>query len=63
MKYLARKVGDSVTVTDPLSGDTVVVTVLEIRGEYVRLGFKTPQGVTVHHREIWDEKQTEKLPA
>lgn len=38
-------------------GDDVVVTVLEVRGEVVRLGIKAPRAIQVHREEIYRELQ------
>ena len=35
-------------------GDDIEVTVVDIRGDKVRLGIRTPEAVTVHRKEIWD---------
>jgi carbon storage regulator len=32
----------------------IIVTVIEIRGDKVRLGFEHPEGTTVHRREVYD---------
>lgn len=34
-------------------GDDVVVTVLEVRGDQVRLGIKAPRSVPVHREEVY----------
>ena len=36
-------------------GDDVVITVLEVRGDQVRLGIKAPKSVSVHREEVWAE--------
>ena len=35
-------------------GDRIVVTVVEIRGDKVRLGIEAPKEVAVHRREVFD---------
>ena len=35
-------------------GDDIILTVIEIRGDKVRLGVEHPQGVTVHRREVYE---------
>jgi carbon storage regulator len=35
----------------------IVVTVLEVRGDQVRLGIKAPREVDVHRDEVWAELQ------
>ncbi len=34
--------------------DTIVVTVIDIRGEKIRLGIEAPREVPVHRREVHD---------
>jgi carbon storage regulator len=38
-------------------GDDVVVTVLDVRGEVVRLGITAPRSVQVHREEVYRELQ------
>jgi len=33
-------------------GDDIILTVIEVRGDKVRLGVEHPQRVTVHRREV-----------
>jgi carbon storage regulator len=35
-------------------GDDVVLTVIEIKGDKVRLGVEHPKGVTVHRQEVYE---------
>jgi carbon storage regulator len=49
---LTRRGGESVMV-----GDEVVVTVLDVRGDVVRLGIKAPRSIQVHREEIYRELQ------
>jgi carbon storage regulator len=48
MLILSRRPGESVMI-----GDGVTVTVLGVKGNQVRLGFKAPQDVPVHREEIY----------
>ena len=52
MLVLTRKPdsGDSSTIT---IGDGVEITVLEVRGDQVRLGITAPKDTPVHRKEIW----------
>jgi carbon storage regulator len=52
MLVLTRRPGESVMI-----GDDVVVTVLEVRGDVVRLGIKAPRSVQVHREEIYRQLQ------
>jgi carbon storage regulator len=38
-------------------GDEVVVTVLEVRGDVVRLGIQAPRSIQVHREEVYRELQ------
>ena len=49
MLVLARQKDQSIVI-----GDDVVVTVVDIRGDKVRLGINAPREVTVHRKEIYD---------
>jgi carbon storage regulator len=47
---LTRRANQSIVI-----GRDVVVTVLEIRGDQVRLGINAPRSVSVHREEVWLE--------
>jgi len=34
--------------------DNIVVTVIDIRGDKVRLGFEAPKNVPIHRREVYE---------
>ena len=55
MLILTRKVGETLMI-----GDEVNITVLEIRGNQVRIGINAPKDVAVHREEIYDRIQDEK---
>ena len=48
MLVLSRKNNQSIII-----GDDVVVTVVEIRGDKVRLGVEAPKSVPVHRDEVY----------
>lgn len=48
MLVLSRRVGESVVI-----GHDVVVTVLEVRGDVVRVGIDAPRSVQVHRSEVY----------
>ncbi len=55
MLVLTRKSQESVVVGGSESGEPVVtVTVLDIRGDKVRLGFEGSRAVPVHRLEVWE---------
>lgn len=35
-------------------GDDIEVTIVDIRGDRVRIGINAPKGITVHRKEVWD---------
>ncbi|MDE1047462.1 MAG: carbon storage regulator CsrA [Candidatus Nanopelagicales bacterium] len=49
MLVLSRKVGESIVI-----GDDVVVTILEIRGDLIRVGIDAPKRVKVHRSEVFE---------
>lgn len=58
MLYLTRKIGESVVI----NGD-IEVTVIEVRGRSVRLGFTFPPTASVLRREIFERVQAENRAA
>ena len=40
-------------------GDDIVVTIVDIRGDKVRLGIDAPQDIPVHRQEVYDAIQRE----
>ena len=40
-------------------GNDVTVTIVDIKGDKVRLGIDAPQEVSVHREEVWDAIQDE----
>jgi carbon storage regulator len=49
---LTRRVGENVIV-----GDDIVISVIEVRGDAVRIGIQAPRSVTVHREEVYLELQ------
>lgn len=49
MLVLSRKKNQSIVIDN-----NIVVTIVEIRGDKVRLGIVAPQEVTVHREEVWE---------
>ena len=41
-------------------GDDVEVTIVDIRGDKVRLGITAPKTISVHRREVYEAIQREK---
>lgn len=47
MLILTRKQGESITI-----GDNIKVTILDVKGKYVRVGVQAPRDLAVHRQEI-----------
>jgi carbon storage regulator len=58
MLVLSRQRDESIII-----GDNVVVTVVDIRGDKVRLGIQAPHEIPVHRREVYEAIQRENLQA
>ena len=56
MLVLSRKKDESIII-----GDGIRITIVEIRGDKVRLGVEAPAEVSVHRKEVWDALQRERL--
>lgn len=53
MLVLSRRIGESIAI-----GDDVVVTVLEVRGDVIRVGIDAPRSVAVHRAELLVQLET-----
>jgi carbon storage regulator len=58
MLILSRKVNERIMI-----GDSIEVSVVEIRGDQVKLGIMAPRNVNVHRREVFDAIQEENRAA
>lgn len=58
MLYLSRKIGESIIINN-----TIELTVVEVRGKTVKLGFDFPPDATVLRKEIYDKIMAENLAA
>jgi len=58
MLYLTRKIGESVVINSDIE-----VTVIEVSGRSVRLGFNFPSNASVLRREIFERVQAENREA
>ena len=54
MLVLTRKPDQSIMV-----GSDIEITILEVRGEQVRVGISAPRSVTVHRKEVFDQIREE----
>jgi carbon storage regulator len=48
MLVLSRQIDESIIV-----GDTIKITIVDVRGDKVRLGIEAPREITVHREEIY----------
>lgn len=55
MLVLSRHRDESIIIND-----NIVVTIVDIRGDKVRLGIQAPTNIPVHRQEIYDAIQREK---
>ena len=58
MLVLSRQRDESIII-----GDNIVVTIVDIRGDKVRLGIEAPSEIPVHRREVYEAIQRENLRA
>ena len=58
MLVLSRHRDESIII-----GDDIVITIVDIRGDKVRLGIQAPQHVPVHRQEVYDAIQRENRKA
>ena len=49
MLVLSRHKGEEIKISHDIT-----VTVVEVRGDKVRLGVEAPEGVSVHRQEVYD---------
>jgi carbon storage regulator len=52
MLVLSRQVGESIKI-----GKNVTITVLNVRGNHIRIGISAPKEVPVHREEVYLENQ------
>jgi carbon storage regulator len=58
MLILARRIGESIMI-----GDQVEISVVDIKGDQVKLGIKAPSQVKVYRREVYAAIQEENRAA
>lgn len=54
MLILTRRIGESIVI-----GNDVIVTVLNVKGNQVRIGVAAPKEISVHREEIYHKTQLE----
>ena len=55
MLVLSRQKDESIII-----GDDIEITIVDVRGDKVRLGITAPREISVHRREVYDAIQKEK---
>lgn len=55
MLVLSRKKNESIVIDG-----NIVVTIIEVRGDKVRLGIEAPREVPIHRSEVFDAIQSER---
>ncbi len=58
MLVLSRQRDESIII-----GDNIVITIVDIRGDKVRLGIQAPIEIPVHRQEVYDAIQRENMQA
>ncbi|MCC9607664.1 MULTISPECIES: carbon storage regulator CsrA [Blastopirellula] len=58
MLVLSRHRDESIMI-----GDNIVITIVDIRGDKVRLGIAAPQDIPVHRQEVYEAIQRENQQA
>jgi carbon storage regulator len=58
MLVLTRKYGQKIMI-----GDDIVITVLESRGDSVRIGIEAPEGISIKRAEVYEAVSAENLAA
>jgi len=58
MLVLSRQKDESIMI-----GDNVEITIVDVRGDKVRLGISAPNDIPVHRREVYEAIQKEKEEA
>lgn len=56
MLVLSRQKNESIVI-----GDNIVITVVDIRGDKVRLGISAPTEIPVHRQEVYEAIRRENL--
>ena len=55
MLVLSRQKDESIVI-----GDDIEITIVDVRGDKVRLGINAPKSIPVHRREVYEAIQREK---
>lgn len=58
MLVLSRQLDESIMI-----GDDIVITVVDIRGDKIRIGIAAPSEIPVHRQEVYETIQRENMQA
>lgn len=58
MLVLTRKKGEAIQI-----GDDIEITVLEVKGDQVKIGIRAPKNIDIHRKEVYLEIQAENANA
>jgi carbon storage regulator len=58
MLVLSRQLDESIMI-----GDDIVITLVDIRGDKIRLGIAAPPNVPIHRQEVYESIQRENMQA
>ncbi len=58
MLVLSRKLDESIII-----GDDIVITVVDVKGEQVKIGISAPKNVSIHRKEVYEAIQEENRAA
>lgn len=57
MLVLSRKKNESIVIADMV----IEITVVEIRGDKVKLGIEAPESIAVHRREVYEAIERDRI--
>jgi len=58
MLVLTRKLNESIII-----GDSIELTIVEVKGEQVKIGITAPRNISVHRKEVYEAIQRENIDA
>ncbi|MFQ3621538.1 MAG: carbon storage regulator CsrA [Spirochaetales bacterium] len=58
MLILSRKANESIMI-----GDSIEISVVDIKGDQVKLGIRAPKNIKVYRKEVYENIQRENLEA